>query len=89
MTRKSRSECAFPATIFLLHHEIYLTGWDAKALATVLNVIHGRNAQVPRNVNFEFLTQVAAVVHHLECAEAVQLLSSFWLSTLEEAAVSC
>ncbi|KAF5647613.1 uncharacterized protein FTJAE_1669 [Fusarium tjaetaba] len=69
-------------------NEIYLTGWDAKALATVLNVIHGRNAQVPRNVNFEFLTQVAAVVHHLECAEAVQLLSSFWLSTLEEAAVS-
>ncbi|KAF5720461.1 hypothetical protein FMUND_4283 [Fusarium mundagurra] len=69
-------------------NELYLTGWDAKALATVLNVIHGRNAQVPRNVNFEFLTRVAAVVHHLECAEAVQLLSSFWLSTLEEAAVS-
>ncbi|KAG5755433.1 hypothetical protein H9Q69_001891 [Fusarium xylarioides] len=70
-------------------NEIYLTGWDAKALATVLNVIHGRNAQVPRNVNFEFLTQVAAVVHHLECAEAVQLLSAFWLSTLEPDTVSC
>ncbi|KAF5676266.1 hypothetical protein FCIRC_7187 [Fusarium circinatum] len=69
-------------------NEIYLTGWDAKALATVLNVIHGRNAQVPRNVNFKFLTQVATVVHHLKCAEAVQLLSAFWLSTLEPEAVT-
>ncbi|KAF5628785.1 hypothetical protein F52700_7877 [Fusarium sp. NRRL 52700] len=69
-------------------NEIYLTGWDAKALATVLNVIHGRNAQVPRNVNFKFLTQVAAIVHHLKCAEAVQLLSAFWLSTLESEAVT-
>lgn len=70
-------------------NEIYLTGWDAKALATVLNVIHGRNAQVPRNVNFEFLTQVASIVHHLKCAEAVQLLSAFWLSTLEQDTVTC
>ncbi|CVK84800.1 uncharacterized protein FMAN_01727 [Fusarium mangiferae] len=70
-------------------NEIYLTGWDAKALATVLNVIHGRNAQIPRNVNFEFLTQVASIVHHLKCTEAVQLLSAFWLSTLEQDTVTC
>ncbi|RKK73814.1 hypothetical protein BFJ69_g8981 [Fusarium oxysporum] len=60
---------------------IHLTGWDAKALATVLNIIHGQNSQVPRNVDFGFMTHIAAIVHHLKCVEAVRLYSELWLSS--------
>ncbi|KAK2136248.1 hypothetical protein NOF04DRAFT_1363739 [Fusarium oxysporum II5] len=60
---------------------IHLTGWDVKALATVLNIIHGQNSQVPRNVDFGFITHIAVVAHHLQCVEAVQLYSEMWLSS--------
>ncbi|KAM0084839.1 hypothetical protein ACKRZS_002915 [Fusarium odoratissimum] len=50
---------------------IHLTGWDVKALATVLNIIHGQNSQVPRNVDFGFITHIAVVAHHLQCVEAL------------------
>ncbi|KAF4338697.1 hypothetical protein FBEOM_7403 [Fusarium beomiforme] len=62
--------------------EISVTGWDAKALATVFNIIHGKTSEVPRRVNLEFLTDVAAIVHHFRCEEAIKLLFELWLSKL-------
>ncbi|EXK96549.1 hypothetical protein FOQG_03553 [Fusarium oxysporum f. sp. raphani 54005] len=60
---------------------IHLTGWDVKALATVLNIIHGQRSQVLRNVDFGFVTHIAVAAHHLKCVEAVQLYSEMWLSS--------
>jgi hypothetical protein len=70
-------------------NDIYLTGWDAKALATVLNIIHSKNFQVPRTVDFDFFTHVAAIVHHFQCVEAAQLLSELWLASFEKDEIPC
>ncbi|KAJ0154186.1 hypothetical protein HZ326_3406 [Fusarium oxysporum f. sp. albedinis] len=79
--RRPTTRAARPA------NAIHLTGWDVKALATVLNIIHGQRSQVLRNVDFGFVTHIAVVAHHLKCVEAVQLYSELWLSTFEKHAM--
>ncbi|KAF5001645.1 hypothetical protein FGRMN_951 [Fusarium graminum] len=65
--------------------EITTTGWDAHALSVVLNIIHGRQKDVPREIDLEFFASVAAIVNYYDCAEAVQLAAELWFQALYEA----
>ncbi|KAF4967786.1 hypothetical protein FSARC_4719 [Fusarium sarcochroum] len=64
--------------------ELPVYNWDAKALAIVLNVIHGRNQQVPRKINLELMAHVATVVEHYQCAESLQLSAEMWYSMADK-----
>ncbi|KAF5672770.1 hypothetical protein FHETE_3604 [Fusarium heterosporum] len=65
--------------------EITTTGWDAHALSVVLNIIHGRQKDVPRDLDLEFFASVAAIVNYYNCAEAVHLAAELWLKVIYEA----
>ncbi|PNP79989.1 hypothetical protein FNYG_06686 [Fusarium nygamai] len=60
--------------------EISATDWDVHAFVTVLNIIHGRNNEIPRAVSLKFVTDVAVIVHYYECAESVTLAAELWKS---------
>lgn len=56
---------------------------DVKAFVVVMNIIHGRNRNVPRAVDLEMLSKIAVVVHYLGCHEAVEVFSSIWIDHLK------
>lgn len=58
--------------------EVTAHNWDADALLVVLNVIHGINDQVPREVSVDFLVEIAGVVDYYHCQRAMQLAGEVW-----------
>ncbi|KAM0242173.1 hypothetical protein ACHAP5_007329 [Fusarium lateritium] len=58
--------------------EVTTTGWNAHALVVVLNIIHGRHRDVPRNISLEFFADVAIIVDYYQCEKAVQLAADLW-----------
>ncbi|KAF5604851.1 hypothetical protein FPCIR_704 [Fusarium pseudocircinatum] len=60
--------------------EISTTDWNVHAFFTVLNIIHGRNNEVPRAASIKFVTDVAVIVNYYECAECVTLAAELWRS---------
>ncbi|KAF4447874.1 hypothetical protein F53441_8624 [Fusarium austroafricanum] len=69
-----------PRTARSIRREIQVNRWDAKAMATVLNIIHGRHAQVPRKITVEFMANVVAFAKYYECLEAVEMSAELWHS---------
>ncbi|KAH6960441.1 hypothetical protein DER45DRAFT_642376 [Fusarium avenaceum] len=63
---------------------LVLDGLDSKALAIALNVIHGRQRQVPRKVDLPFLTTVASFAETFGCVEALQFTAEVWHAALYE-----
>lgn len=47
--------------------------WDEKAFLALMNIIHGRNREVPREVTREFVAKIAAMVDYYKCHEAIDL----------------
>ncbi|KAF4447872.1 hypothetical protein F53441_8622 [Fusarium austroafricanum] len=60
--------------------QIFTTGWDAKALAIVLDVIHSRCQEVPKEINVPLLTRIATIVDYYQCHESLQFVSDVWLN---------
>ncbi|KAF5649224.1 hypothetical protein F25303_4761 [Fusarium sp. NRRL 25303] len=60
--------------------EISATDWNVHAFVTILNIIHGRNNEVPRSVGIKFVTDVAVIVNYYECAESVTLAAELWIA---------
>ncbi|KAJ0154187.1 hypothetical protein HZ326_3407 [Fusarium oxysporum f. sp. albedinis] len=58
--------------------EISATDWNIHALITVLNIIYGRNNEIPRQVSIKFIVDVAVIVNYYECAESVTLAAELW-----------
>ncbi|KAF9779377.1 hypothetical protein IL306_001922 [Fusarium sp. DS 682] len=53
--------------------------WDAKALAIVLDVIHGRFQKIPKIINLALLARIATIVDYYQCHESMELISGLWL----------
>ncbi|KAL5618117.1 hypothetical protein FOVSG1_000339 [Fusarium oxysporum f. sp. vasinfectum] len=58
--------------------EISATDWNIHALITVLNSIHGRHNEIPRQVSIKFIVDVAVIVNYYECAGSVTLAAELW-----------
>ncbi|KAL6873035.1 hypothetical protein J3F83DRAFT_760072 [Trichoderma novae-zelandiae] len=58
--------------------------WDEKALGLVMNIIHGRTADVADKISLDMLAKVAVVVAHYECSEALKPYANRWISKLSE-----
>lgn len=52
------------------------------AFVIVMNVIHGRNREVPRDVNLELLAKIAVVTDYLQCHESMGVISPIWIDGL-------
>lgn len=55
--------------------------WDSEALATVMNIVHGRWSLVPRIVSFEMLAKIAVIVDYYDIREPLHLILSLWMET--------
>jgi hypothetical protein len=56
--------------------------WDAEALTTLMNIIHGRFRGVPRSVSLEMLAKVAVLVDYYDCHKVVEPSSKEWIDNL-------
>ncbi|KAE8344850.1 hypothetical protein BDV24DRAFT_160153 [Aspergillus arachidicola] len=56
--------------------------WEAKPFLILMLIIHHRTSQVPRLLSLDRLVEVARLVDYYECYEAVEVLSSLWVSGL-------
>ncbi|EXA51565.1 hypothetical protein FOQG_03548 [Fusarium oxysporum f. sp. raphani 54005] len=60
--------------------QVATSDWDAKALAIVLDAIHGRFRQIPKYINLVLLARIATIVDYYQCYESMELISTLWLS---------
>lgn len=57
---------------------VHTIGWDAMALAIVLDAIHGRHAEIPRVINLGLLARIATVVDYYKCQEVIHVFFGYW-----------
>jgi BTB/POZ domain len=56
---------------------------DPAALRILLDIIHGRVRQVPRQVNLRIMTELSVLVDKYQMLEVVELCVELWMSTLK------
>lgn len=59
--------------------------WDESALVMLMEIIHGRTRNIPRQVGLETLAKIAVLVDYYRCHEAVAFFADVWISSLYEA----
>ncbi|GLA29689.1 hypothetical protein M752DRAFT_337462 [Aspergillus phoenicis ATCC 13157] len=64
--------------------EITAENWDIRALLIFLRAIHGQQSQIPRKLSLEMLAKVAVLINYYDCKDAVSILTSIWINSLEE-----
>ncbi|OAL48842.1 hypothetical protein IQ07DRAFT_588915 [Pyrenochaeta sp. DS3sAY3a] len=64
---------------------VNVEGWDVHALLYLLNILHHRNREVPRQITLEMFAKVAVLVDYYECAEAIEMYAERWTEYLEKA----
>ena len=69
-----------------LYH-ISASDWDAEAFLTIMQVIHGRNRQVPRTITLEMFTKIAVIEDYYQFGEALDVFRDIWLENLRETGV--
>jgi len=62
--------------------EVDLPDDDQSIMVIVLNIIHGRNRLVPKQVDLEMMTRLAILVDKYQMVEAVESFSSPWIDGL-------
>ncbi|KAJ8132763.1 hypothetical protein O1611_g864 [Lasiodiplodia mahajangana] len=58
-------------------------GFDADAMAIVLNVIHGKSSQVPLQLDLDTLAELARIVDYMQCLEVITVYANRWIDALE------
>ncbi|KAL2256006.1 hypothetical protein VTK26DRAFT_2357 [Humicola hyalothermophila] len=58
---------------------IHADDWDPQAFLILMQIIHGRNRQVPRLISLELLAKIAVLVDYYKCHEAVEAFAALWL----------
>lgn len=58
-------------------------GDDPDTFAILLNIIHGRTRQVPRQVSLDLLSRLAVLINYYAMLESVELFSDTWIENLK------
>jgi len=64
--------------------EIPLSDDDPYAFRIILDIIHGRNRQVPREIDLDLLSSISKLVDKYQMVEAVESFSDGWIDAIEE-----
>jgi hypothetical protein len=64
--------------------EIPLSDDDPDAFTIILDIIHGRNRQVPREIDLELLSPISKLVDKYQMVEAVESFSNGWINAIEK-----
>lgn len=62
--------------------EVDLPDDDEALMVIVLNIIHGRNRLVPKEVGLELLTKLAVLVDKYQMVEAIEWCSDTWIDKI-------
>jgi hypothetical protein len=65
-------------------YHLTTSGWDSDAFAILLNILHLRSREVPRELTLESLAKVAVLVDYYRCWEAFDLIAAVWIKHLRE-----
>ncbi|KAL6817092.1 hypothetical protein J3E69DRAFT_358321 [Trichoderma sp. SZMC 28015] len=63
--------------------------WDEKALETVMNIIHGKTANIPEKISLEKLANISVIVDHFQCHQIVKPFADKWIAHLKEPYPTC
>ncbi|KAF5609056.1 uncharacterized protein FSUBG_4211 [Fusarium subglutinans] len=80
MLRGSWAEASSSSSSQDRPRQLATSDWDAKALAIVLDAIHGRFRLIPKDINLVLLARIATIVDYYQCYESMELISNLWLS---------
>lgn len=80
MFRGSWAEASLSSSSRDSPRQLATSDWDAKALAIVLDAMHGRFRHIPKDVNLVLLARIATIVDYYQCYESMELISNLWLS---------
>jgi hypothetical protein len=65
-------------------YHLTTSGWDPGAFSILLNILHLRSREVPRELTLESLAKVAVLVDYYRCWEAFDLIAAVWVKYLRE-----
>jgi hypothetical protein len=68
------------------NNSIIANEWDEQAFVIVMDIIHGHNRDVPKNINLELLCKIAVIVDYYGCHEAIEPFVELWLLVLDKEA---
>jgi hypothetical protein len=57
--------------------QIKTSDWDAAALAIVLDAIHGRHMEIPKDINLGLLVRIATIVDYYDATKAFTLSATY------------
>ncbi|KAE8453983.1 hypothetical protein EG329_007759 [Mollisiaceae sp. DMI_Dod_QoI] len=63
--------------------EIPLPDDDPEALIILLDIIHGRNRRIPRQISLDLMTKVTILVDKYQMVEAAEVFSESWIEHLK------
>ncbi|WEW55739.1 hypothetical protein PRK78_001172 [Emydomyces testavorans] len=69
--------------------EIKITNWEPISSLILMNIIHGRTSDIPRQVTLDVLCDIALLVDHYECQEVVGIMSEMWIKQESTALPKC
>lgn len=61
--------------------EIEIDGFNRRALHIILDILHLRNAQVPRNVDGKLLIHLAKIADYFQCQQSIQMFVQIWFDS--------
>ena len=85
MTSKTFTEANKDEADGLYH--ILAEDWDAEAFLIVMQIIHGRNKQVPRKITLELLAKIAVIEDYYIFGEALDMFKDLWFQNVEQTGV--
>ncbi|KAG6116212.1 hypothetical protein E4U13_002018 [Claviceps humidiphila] len=65
-----------------VRYELTATEWDAKDFLLLMNIVHGRNGQVPLSIDLETLERLSVIVDYYQSQEVAQAVVSLWIYQL-------
>lgn len=60
-------------------YHIAASDWDPEAFLMVLQIVHGRNKQVPREITLEMLAKIAVLEDYYNFGEALDVFIEVWV----------
>ncbi|KAF8865170.1 hypothetical protein BDZ45DRAFT_475398 [Acephala macrosclerotiorum] len=64
--------------------EVPLFDDDIEALVILLDIVHGRNRQIPRQINLDLMTKITILVDKYQMVEAAEIFTEAWIEDLKK-----
>ncbi|KAG6255225.1 hypothetical protein E4U23_004674 [Claviceps purpurea] len=65
-----------------VRYELAATEWDAEDFLLLMNIVHGRNRQVPVSIDIETLGRISLIVDYYQFQEVAQAVVGLWIYEL-------